>query len=67
MVVPDASFYWSVNHAQPTLFFDRIEYCIDEDNSVRAIEAFVDALKLQKPGFQGMVLKSTGSITSILE
>jgi len=45
---------------QVTLFPDRIEDYIDEDNPVRAIEAFVDALDLQKLGFEGMNPKATG-------
>ena len=45
---------------QATLFPERIEDYIDEDNSVRAIEAFVDALDLEQLGFQGMNPKETG-------
>jgi transposase len=45
---------------QATLFPERIEDYIDEDNPVRAIEAFVDALDLSQLGFQGMNPKETG-------
>ena len=48
------------SRTQSTLFPDRIEDYIDENNSVRAVEAFVDALNLEKLGFQGMIPKSTG-------
>ncbi|MFT5611351.1 MAG: transposase [Polaribacter sp.] len=46
--------------AQATLFPERIEDYIDEDNPVRAIEAFVDMLDLEGIGFQGMMPKVTG-------
>jgi transposase len=46
--------------AQATLFPERIEDYIDEDNLVRAIEAFVDMLDLEGIGFQGMMPKVTG-------
>ena len=45
---------------QSTLFPERIEDYIDEDNPVRAIEAFVDSLNLEQLGFQGMNPKETG-------
>ena len=45
---------------QATLFPERIEDYIDEDNPVRAIEAFVDALELEQLGFHGMNPKATG-------
>lgn len=48
------------SRTQATFSPDRIEDYIGEDNSVRAIEAFVDALKLEKLGFQGMIPKLTG-------
>lgn len=46
--------------AQATLFPERLDDYIDEDNSVRAIEAFVDMLNLEGLGFQGMIPKITG-------
>jgi transposase len=45
---------------QSTLFPERIEDYFDEDNPVRAIEAFVDALDLAHLGFHGMNPKETG-------
>jgi transposase len=45
---------------QATLFPERIEDYIDADNPVRAIEAFVDALDLDRLGFHGMIPKATG-------
>ena len=45
---------------QSTLFPERIEDYIDEDNPVRAIEAFLDALDLTQLGFHGMNPKETG-------
>jgi transposase len=45
---------------QSTLFPERIEDYIDENNPVRAIEAFVDALDLEQLGFHGMHPKATG-------
>lgn len=48
------------SRAQATLFPERIDDYIDEDNSVRAIEAFVDMLDLERIGFHGMMPKATG-------
>lgn len=48
------------SRAQATLFPERIDDYIDEDNPVRAIEAFVDMLDLEGIGFQGMMPKMTG-------
>jgi len=45
---------------QATLFPERIEDYIDEENPVRAVEAFVDALDLAQLGFHGMNPKETG-------
>ena len=45
---------------QSTLFPERIEDYIDEDNPVRAIEAFVEALDLEQLGFHGVNPKATG-------
>ena len=53
-------FVEGVPRTQATLFPERIEDFIDEDNPVRAIEAFVDALDLEQLGFQGMNPKATG-------
>ena len=53
-------FVEGVPRTQSTLFPERIEDYIDEDNPVRAIEAFVDALDLEQLGFHGMNPKATG-------
>ncbi len=45
---------------QSTLFPERIEDYIDEDNPVRFVDAFVDGLKLAQLGFEGMNPKETG-------
>ncbi len=39
---------------------ERIEDYVDEENPVRAIEAFIDALDLEQLGFHGMNPKVTG-------
>ena len=48
------------SRAQATLFPERIEDYIDEDNPVKVIEAFVDMLDLEEIGFLGMTPKATG-------
>ena len=48
------------SRAQATLFPERIEDYIDEENPVRAVEAFVDMLDLEGLGFLGMTPKYTG-------
>lgn len=45
---------------QTTLFPERLEDYISDDNPVRVIEAFVDELDLEALGFQGMTPKVTG-------
>ena len=45
---------------QATLFPERIEDYIDEDNPVRFIDYFVDGLDLEQVGFHGMKPKATG-------
>ncbi len=45
---------------QATRFPERIEDYIDEENPVRAVEAFVDMLDLEEIGFLGMIPKETG-------
>ena len=44
-----------VDRSQTTLFPDRLEDWIDEDNSVRVIDAFVDALDLNELAFERAV------------
>lgn len=53
-------FVEGVPRTQSTLFPERLEDYIDEENPVRAIDAFVDALDLEQLGFQGMQPKATG-------
>src|SRR5919206_4671848 len=45
---------------QTTLLPDCVDDYVAEDNPVRAVEAFVDALDLAALGFQGMVPEATG-------
>ena len=45
---------------QTTLFPERLEDYINENNPVRALEFFVDRLDLEKIGFKGMKPKATG-------
>ena len=40
---------------QTTLFPERLEDYINDDNPVRIIEAFVDELDLETLGFHGMI------------
>lgn len=48
------------SRAQATLFPERIDDYIDENNPVKALEAFVDMLPLEDLGFKGMKPKVTG-------
>jgi len=45
--------------SQATLFPERIEDYIDEENSVRALGVFVDMLNLEELGFSGMTPRVT--------
>ncbi len=45
---------------QVTLFPDRLEDWIDEDNPVRVIDAFVDAPDLTGLGFERAIAAATG-------
>lgn len=45
---------------QVTLFPDRLEDWIDEDNPVRVIDAFVDGLDLTELGFERAIAAATG-------
>jgi len=45
---------------QATLFPERLEEWVDDDNGVRVIEAFVEALDLGELGFNGVDPKATG-------
>jgi len=53
-------FIEGLDRGQATLFPERLEDYIDDDNPVRAIDAFVDALDLGELGFDGVVPEATG-------
>jgi transposase len=53
-------FIQAESRVQATLFPERIDDYIDEENPVRAVEAFVDMLNLQEIEFHGMTPKVTG-------
>ena len=48
------------SRAQATLFPERLDDWIAEDNPVRAVDAFVDELDLTKLGFEGAEPATTG-------
>jgi transposase len=48
------------NRAQNTLFPERLDDYIAEDNSVRAVDAFVEELDLRDLGFDGVEPEATG-------
>ena len=45
---------------QSTLFPERLDDWIDEDNPVRAVDVFVDALDLKELGFERVAPAETG-------
>jgi transposase len=53
-------FIAGVDREQTTLFPDRLEDWIDEDNPVRVIDAFVDGLDLNELGFERARCAATG-------
>src|SRR4051794_17622370 len=53
-------FVEGVDRSQTTLFPESLDDWIDENNPVRAIDAFVDALDLRHLGFDGVVPEVTG-------
>jgi len=53
-------FIEGMDRGQSTLFPERLEDYIGEDNPVRAIDVFVDALDLADLGFDGVVPEATG-------
>ena len=53
-------FIEGVDRRQTTLFPDRLEDWIEEDNPVRAVDIFVDELDLFELGFERVVPKRTG-------
>jgi transposase len=53
-------FVEGVDRSQTTLFPESLDDWIGEDNPVRVIDAFVDALDLRALGFDGVVPETTG-------
>ena len=53
-------FVEGVDRTQMTLFPECLDDWIDEDNPVRVIDAFVDAIDLGELGFDGVVPEATG-------
>src|ERR687893_322836 len=53
-------FVEGVARSQTTLFPESLEDWVDENNPVRVIDAFVDALDLRALGFGGFVPEATG-------
>jgi transposase len=57
---PMRRFVEGVDRSQTTLFPESLDDWIGEDNPVRVIDAFVDALDLRALGFSGVVPEATG-------
>ena len=57
---PMKRFVEGVDRSQTTLFPESLDDWIDEDNPVRVIDTFVDALDLGDLGFAGLVPGATG-------
>jgi AraC-like DNA-binding protein len=55
-----ARFIEGESRTQSTLFPERLEDYVSEDNPVKVVEAFIDALDLERLGFHGMNPKATG-------
>jgi transposase len=53
-------FVEGADRKQATLFPERLDDWINEDNPVRAIDAFVDRLDLAEIGFDGVEPAETG-------
>ena len=53
-------FVEGADRGQATLFPECLDDWIDEDNPVRVIDAFVDAIELGELGFDGVVPEATG-------
>src|SRR5271157_5933981 len=53
-------FVEGVDRGQATLFPESLEDWVDQDNPVRAIDAFVDKLELSALGFDGVAPEATG-------
>jgi transposase len=59
-------FVVGVDRGQTTLFPESLDDWVGEDNPVRVIDAFVDALDLRALGFAGIVPEVTGRPRNIL-
>src|SRR5687768_684024 len=57
---PMRRFVEGVDRSQTTLFPESLEDWVDENNPVRVINAFVDALDLRALGFSGVAPEATG-------
>ena len=57
--LPDGSVE-GVDRSQTTLFPESLDDWVDENNPVRVIDAFVDALDLRGLGFDGVMPEATG-------
>jgi transposase len=53
-------FVEGVDGAQSTLFPECLDDWIDEDNPVRVVDAFVDAIDVGEIGFDGVAPDATG-------
>src|SRR5215203_3376190 len=53
-------FVSGADRSQTTLFPECLDDWVDEDNPVRVVDAFVDALALADLGFEGVVPEATG-------
>src|SRR5919199_6728159 len=53
-------FVAGADRSQTTLFPECVDDWIDEDNPVRVVDAFVDAVDLGELGFEGIVPEATG-------
>ena len=53
-------FVEGIDRGQATLFPECLADWIEENNSVRVIDAFVDKLDLSRLGFEGVTLEATG-------
>ena len=53
-------FVSGAGRSQTTLFPECVDDWVDEDNPVRVVDAFVEALDLRELGFEGVVPEATG-------
>ena len=60
MVMSMKRFIEGENRYQSTLFPERLDDDIAEDNAVRVVDAFVEKLDLLRLGFEGVIPESTG-------